>query len=466
MAKKKKNSNRILYILIAAVVVLIIVAVIGKNAGWIGQAKQIDVEISEVGTSTIVEKVSASGTVQPVIEVNISPDVPGEIIELNIVEGDSVVQGQPLAKIRPDNFINALERAEANYNQQQANLASARASLSRAEATHTRAEADYKRNKELYEQKVLSEAEWDAAQQAYKVANNDLESAKQSVRAAQFIVESAKANIDDAKENLRLTNVNAPVSGIVSKLSVEKGERVVGTQQFSGTEMLRIADLNQMEVLVDVNENDIIRVSIGDTVVIDVDAYSHLDKKFKGLVTSIANTANDKVSQDAVTEFEVKIRILNSSYRDLITAGNKFPFRPGMTASVEIITDQKEDVMSVPLSAVTTRNRKELERQRAGRAGSGAADSDEAEAVQTSQSTNADDTEIVEIVFVNREGIAKAVEVVTGISDYENIEILSGLEEGDMVITGPFLAISRRLKDGDAVKRMEEPEPEPAVASN
>ena len=461
MAKKKKSSNKILYYLTGIVIFLIILAVVGKNAGWIGQTKELEVEIADVGTKSIIEKVSASGTVQPVIEVNISPDVPGEIIELNVEEGDSVVQGQLLVKIRPDNFINALERAKANYNQQQANLASARASLARAEANHTRAEADYKRNKELFEQKVLSEAEWDAAQQAYKVANNDLESAKQSVLAAQFILESAKATVGDAEENLRLTRVNAPVYGIVSKLNVEQGESVVGTQQFSGTEMMRIADLNQMEVLVDVNENDIIRVSIGDTVIIDVDAYSHLDKKFKGLVTSISNSANDKVSQDAVTEFEVKIRILNSSYADLIQKGNRFPFRPGMTASVEIITDQKDNIMAVPLSAVTTRNKQELERQRSGQA--------EVSAVSNADQTNPvspAEAEVVEIVFINRDGIAKAVEVKTGISDYENIEILSGLAGGDQIIVGPFLAVSRRLKDGDAVKKAEKTGSEPAVATN
>jgi len=217
--------------------------------------------------------------------------------------------------------------------------------------------------------------------------------------------------------------------------------------------MLRIADLNKMEVRVDVNENDIIRVSIGDTALIDVDAYSHLDKKFKGLVTSIANTANDKVSQDAVTEFEVKIRILNESYRDLVRQGNRFPFRPGMTASVEIITDQKDGVVAVPLASVTTRNRLELEKQRAGE--------ETPPPDESTDTTPADPAspgaEVVELVFVNREGIAKAVEVKTGISDYENIEILSGLKEGDEIITGPFLAISRRLKDGDAIKKIEKP---------
>jgi len=460
MAKKKK-TNRLLYYLIGVVVVLIILAMVGKKAGWIGKVKEIEVEMAQVEKKSITEKVSASGAVQPVTEVKLSPDVPGEIIDLNVEEGDSVVQGQLLVKIKPDNFVNAVERAEANYNQQQASLASAKADLSRSKATFERAESDFKRNKELYEQKVLSESEWDLAQQNYKVAKNDLESAEQRVRAAEFVLKSSMANVDDARENLTKTNVYAPVNGIVSKLSVEQGERVVGTQQFSGTEMLRIADLNKMEVRVDVNENDIIRVSIGDTVIIDVDAYSHLDKKFKGIVTSIANTANDKISQDAVTEFEVKIRILNDSYKDLVAQGNKFPFRPGMTASVEIITDQKDSIMAVPLSAVTTRNRQDLERQRSGQQAAPAPE-------ETTTSEVVPGEDLVELVFVNRGGIAKAIEVKTGISDYENIEIKSGLQMGDEIITGPFLAVSRRLKDGDAVKKIEKPvtPPTQATASN
>lgn len=451
MAKRKKKSNKVLYILLGLLGVVVITAIIGKQAGWIGKVKEIEVKFSKAIRTTIVEKVSASGTVQPVTEVKLSPDVAGEIIELNVKEGDSVVLGQLLVKIRPDNFINALERAQAQLNQQLANLASSRANLSRSEATFVKAEADYKRSKKLHDEDVISDSDWELALQNYKVSENDLKSAQQNVEAAKYIVQSSRANVDDAEENLRLTNVFAPVSGTVSKLDVEKGERVVGTQQFTGTEMMRIADLNKMEVRVDVNENDIIRVNLGDTAVIDVDSYSHMDKKFKGLVTAIANTANDKVSQDAVTEFEVKIRILNESYADLLKEGTRFPFRPGMTASVEIITDTKYNVLSVPLSAVTTRVPSDENEE-----------SNESNGEESTAITNNDDKQ--EVIFVHEDGKAKMVQVEVGISDFENIEILSGIEEGTELVSGPFLAVSKRLKDGDPIKSKESNKKEKKVA--
>ncbi len=441
MAKRRKKSNKTLYILLGAVVILIVVVVIGKSAGFIGKTNEIEVDIKEAGKETIVEKVSASGTVKPVYEVRLAPDVSGEIIELNVLEGDSVTAGDLLVRIRPDNYENALERAEANYNTQLANLASTRASLSRTEATSERVKIEYNRNKTLYEEKVISDADWQLTEQNFKVAENDLESARQSVKASEYIVLSSKASVDDAKENLRLTNVYAPATGTVSKLLVEKGERVVGANQFAGTEMLRIADLNKMEVRVDVNENDIIRINIGDTTLIDVDSYSYMDKTFKGVVTQIANTANDATSADAVTEFEVRIRILNSSFQDLVEEGKSTPFRPGMTASVEIITTQKDDILVVPLSSVTTRKRSEIE----------------GEPTSTSEDRDSEDEdsgnreEKFEVVFVYVDGVATIREVETGISDYDNIEILGGLEEGDQIISGPFLAVSRRLKNGDVV---------------
>lgn len=454
MAKRKKKSNKVLYILLGLLGVVVITAIIGKQAGWIGKVKEIEVNFAEAIRTTIVEKVSASGTVQPVTEVKLSPDVAGEIIELNVKEGDSVFLGQLLVKIRPDNFINALERTQAQLNQQLANLASSRANLSRSEATFVKAEMDYKRSKKLHEEDVISDSDWELAQQNYKVSENDLKSAQQNVEAAKYIVQSSRANVDEAEENLRLTNVFAPVSGTVSKLDVEKGERVVGTRQFTGTEMMRIADLNKMEVRVDVNENDIIRVHLGDTAVIDVDSYSHMDKKFKGLVTAIANTANDKVSQDAVTEFEVKIRILNESYADLLKEGTRFPFRPGMTASVEIITDSKYNVLSVPLSAVTTRVPSDENEESNG--------DEESNGEESTAITNNDDKQ--EVIFIHEDGKAKMVQVEVGISDFENIEILSGIEEGTELVSGPFLAVSKRLKDGDPIKSKESNKKEKKVA--
>ncbi|MEQ9167280.1 MAG: efflux RND transporter periplasmic adaptor subunit [Fulvivirga sp.] len=448
MAKKKK-SNKWLYYVIGAFIVLIIFVVIGRSAGWIGKPKQTEVEVALAKKVTIVEKVSASGQVQPVLEVKLSPEVSGELIELNVEEGDAVEKDFVLAKVRPDNFIAAVEQSRASLNTQRANLASSIASLSRSKATFTRAEQDYNRQKKLWDEKVISEADWQLAVQNYEVAKNDLRSAEESVEASKFVVKNNEAQLSQAQENLRRATVKSPMTGTVSKLNVEQGETVLGTQQFQGTEMMRIADLNQMEVRVNVNENDIIRVALGDTVLIDVDSYSHLEKEFKGIVTLIANTANDKASADAVTEFEVKIKILNSSYKDLIKEGNKYPFRPGMTASVEIITERKNNILSVPLSSVTTR--KPGDDKKFGGSGD-----DEEEQPKQANNAPKPDEEVKEVVFVNEAGVAKMREVKTGISDYENIEILEGIKEGEEIVSGPFLVVSKRLSDGDAVTSKKE----------
>jgi HlyD family secretion protein len=444
---KKNKSNKILYILLGLVVLLVIFAIIGKSAGWIGKAKEIEVELAKAQSERIVETVSASGMIQPVYEVKISPDVPGEIIELNVEEGDSVEREQVLIRIRPDIYQSSLERAKANLNQQKANLADARARIARAEAQLLRAENEYRRNKDLRDQNVISAADFEISEANFKVAQNDLVSAKESENASKYIVASAEASVKEAEENLRFATIRAPISGVVSKLDVELGERVVGTAQMTGTEMLRIADLTKMEARVDVNENDIIRVSVGDTAEIDVDSYTHTGKLFKGIVTNIANTANDKTSPDAVTEFEVRIRILNSSYEELLEEqGTVSPFRPGMTASVDITTEVKNGVLTIPLSAVTTRNPNEKKVD--GEGGEG----DNAENTENEDTnTNGKKDEAVEVVFVHEDGKAKMVEVETGISDFENIEILSGINDGDEVIKGPFIAVSKRLKDGDLV---------------
>jgi HlyD family secretion protein len=397
---------------------------------------------------SITEKVSASGTVQPVIEVKLAPEVSGEIIELNVEDGDSVRLGDVLVKIRPDVWRSQLERSEAALNQQQANVESSRANLSRAQATYMRAEQDYKRQEKLWNEKVISESDWQLAQQNFKIATNDLKSAEQSLEAAKYVVNSTEASVKESRENVRKTTVNAPMKGVVSKLNVKKGERVVGTAQMAGTEMMRIADLNKMEVRVNVNENDIVRVHYNDSVVIDVDAYGNTGKQFKGIVTNIANTARDKQSTDAITEFEVRILILQSSYEDLIKQGNRYPFRPGMTASVDIITTRKENVLSVPLAAVTTRNPDD---GKEGKPEEGNDDDDDERTVTDSSKPKAEKKEDKVVVFVNENGVAKMREVKTGISDYDNIEIISGLSDSLEVITGPFLVVSKRLKEGDKV---------------
>jgi HlyD family secretion protein len=454
MAKQKKKSNKLLYIIIGAVALLILLLVIGRSQGWIGKPKTIEVELAKAKKVSITEKVSASGTVQPVIEVKLAPEVSGEITHLNVEDGDSVNLGDVLVKIRPDVWLSQLERSEAALNQQRANVESSKANLSRAQATFMRAEQDYKRQEKLWNEKVISESDWQLAQQNFKIATNDLKSAEQALEAAKFVVNSTEAGVKESRENVRRTTVNAPMKGVVSKLNVKKGERVVGTAQMAGTEMMRIADLNKMEVRVNVNENDIVRVHYNDSVIIDVDAYGNSGKQFKGVVTNIANTARDKQSTDAITEFEVRILILQSSYEDLIKAGNRYPFRPGMTASVDIITTRKENVLSVPLAAVTTRSPEDDKKSEAENKDED--DDDDKRTVTDSSKPKAEKKEDKVVVFVNENGVAKMKEVKTGISDYDNIEIISGLSDSLEVITGPFLVVSKRLKDGDKVSLKKE----------
>ncbi len=450
MAKQVKKSNRLMYYLIGGLVVVVVLLFAARAMGWIGKSKETEVDFAKAKRVTIVEKVSASGTVQPVIEVKLAPEVSGEIIELNVEDGDSVQLGEPLVKIRPDTWLSQLERTEASLSQQKANLESSKANLSRSEAQFSRAELDFKRQERLWNEKVISEADWQLAKQNFEVSKNDLAAARQAVEAGRYIVNSTEASVRESRENVRKTLVVAPMKGVVSKLNVKKGERVVGTATMTGTEMLRIADLNKMEVRVNVNENDIVRVHLGDSVAIDVDAYQNISKTFKGLVTNIANTARDKASADAITEFEVRILILRSSYEDLIKKGNKYPFRPGMTASVEVLTSRKDNVLSVPLASVTTRD-PDADKMSPGSGGPGGGP-------PASNTNRAEDPKKVEkkadkvVVFINDNGKAKLVEVKTGISDYDNIEILSGVNEGQEVVTGPFLAVSKRLKDGDAIK--------------
>jgi HlyD family secretion protein len=434
-----KKSNKLIYTLIGALVLILALALVAKKAGWIGKDEGTEVVLAEVKRSQIVEKVSASGKVQPETEIKISPDVSGEIIELTVQEGDSVVKGQLLVRIRPDNYQSFVDMQQAGVNQARANLAQSRARLAQSKANFVQIEQNFQRNKPLFNEKVISEAEYQQIKAQYEAGKQEIESMAQSVRAAEFSVQNAQASLNDARENLNKTTIYAPVSGTVSKLNVEQGERVVGTSQMAGTEIMRIANLNNMEVRVNVNENDIIRVGLGDSVIVEVDSYTSRDEKFKGIVTSIANTAKDAASLEAVTEFEVRIRLLNESYSHLADK-NARPFRPGMTASVDIITERKNNVLSVPLSAVTTRS------NTPGRSEGDKAD-ENAEAAPAAPAGP-----VEEVVFVHdATNTVKSVKVKTGISDFENIEILSGLEEGQKVVSGPFRAVSKTLKDGAKV---------------
>lgn len=456
-AGKKKKNNKILFIIGGVVIALFALAFIARKAGWVGGEKPTEVVFTKVVKTEIVERVSASGKVQPVIEVKISPQVSGEVIELDVIEGDSVVANKLLARIKPDFLRSALDRTSANLNTQRAQLEQVKARFEQSKAQFIRAKADFDRQKQLFEQKVISKAELDLATANIDAAKADLDAASKNIDASRFGIQGAEASVKEANENLNFTSIYAPMGGTISKLNIEKGERVVGTAQMAGTEMMRIADLSKMEVRVDVNENDIVRISQGDTAIIEVDAY--LDKKFKGIVTLIGNSAKQEVgaSADAITEFEVRILMLNESYKDLVTPNKRYPFRPGMTANVEIITERKGGIIAVPLAAVTTRLPEESQE----------GDKKPVEnnpnqpKITQNKSKSALKDAPKEVIFVNNNGTAKMVEVKTGISDFDNIEILSGLKEGDEIISGPFFAVSKKLKDGLKVEKMKEKKDKP-----
>lgn len=450
----KKKSNKIWWIVGGVALAFVAFLIIGKKAGWIGKEEASEVEFYTVKRQNLTETVSASGKIQPELEVKISPDVPGEIIGLYVEEGDSVRKGQLLLKIQPENFLSVVDRFRAGVNQAQAAAEQSKSQIARAESQLLRAELEFNRQKKLLDGKVISQSEFEVAQTNYRIAKQDLDAAKANYKAAEFGIKSAQANLKDASENLRKTNVYAPMDGIVSKLDVELGERVVGTSQMTGTEMLRIANLRDMEVRVNVNENDIVRITKGDTAIIEIDAYSSTDKKFKGIVTQIANTANGSGgslaasanSTEAVTEFEVRIRLLPFSYKDLLS-GNKYPFKPGMTATVDIVTETRANVLNIPIAAVTTRSSKDDEKK------GEKEEEGEDDGMNLGAVKKEAEEEVVEIVFVNDKGKAKKRTVKTGITDTVagNIEVLEGLKEGEEIISGPYIEVSKRLKDGRPV---------------
>ena len=452
-----KKSNRLWWILGGVVALLVIFIFVAKSQGWIGKEKPTEVDFVKVGKSDITETVSASGKIQPEIEVKITPDVPGEIIGLYVKEGDSVKKGQLLLKIKPENYLSVVERSEAVVNQTKAGAEQSKSVQAQSEVRLLKAQQEYNRQKRLFEEKVISASDMELAETNLKVAKQEIESAKANVEAANFNIRSAEAGLKDAKTNLYKTTVYAPMNGIVSKLAIELGERVVGTSQMSGTEMLRIANLNNMEVRINVNENDIVRVSLGDTAIIDVDSYAMTNKKFKGIVTEIANTANgsgsalSSASTDAVTEFEVRIKILPESYRDLIDrkARKVYPFKPGMTATVDIVTEKKIGVKSVPIAAVTTRGDKDEVKTDDNKG----PDNQATTTAEPKSSAKKDKPK--EVVFVHDKDKVKMREVKTGITDTAagTIEIIDGLKEGEEIVSGPFIAVSKKLKDGDIVMK-------------
>ena len=445
--KTMKKKNKTLTYLIIGVVVLIIVAFAGKKAGWFGKPEGASVTTAKVLHKTIIETVSANGRVQPEKEVKISSDVSGEIRELYVKEGDSVVAGKLMARIDPELYQSALDRSEASLNNIKAALSTSRARLAQADARFQEIAAAYERNKKMYEQKLISDGEFETAKSTFLNAKSEVDAGKQTVMAAEYNVKSFEASLKESRKNLTRTEIFAPVSGIVSKLIVEKGERVVGTSQMAGTEMMRIANLNDMEVSVDVNENDIVKVGLGDTAEIEVDAYPN--RKFKGMVTEIANSATTSAAttSDQVTNFVVKIRILRSSYADLTAkfGKRKSVFRPGMSASVDIQTERVIDVLAVPIEAVTVRQETAL-------------DTLVEENKDTKKPNLLDTKNEVEVVFLMINNKASIRKVKTGVQDDKFIEILEGLSENDVLISGPYSAISKTLKHGDIVKEVSKEE--------
>lgn len=401
-------KSKLKWFILGALILIVILAIFGR-----GKGKNVVTVTSEViEKRDISESIPANGKIKPVIEVKISPDVSGEIVELNFKEGDYVKKGDLIIKIKQDVYISMRDRAEASLN-------AVKAQFLQQSAQMKQIESSYQRSKKLYEQKAISESEYETALSQYEVT-------KEQLKAAEFNVKSSAAALKEAQENLIKTTIYSPMDGIISKMSIERGERVVGTTQMAGTEMFRVADLSQMEVLVDVNENDIIRVNPNDTALIEVDAYP--SEKFKGVVTQIANSAkNVGGGIDQVTNFEVKIFILPESYSSY-TAKGANPFRPGMSASVSIETEKIFGTLAVPLQAITTRNdlfaKKNLKKV---------------------------DKEVVEQVFVINKDSVEVRKITTGIQDLNYIEVKTGLKLGEKIVIAPYSAISKTLKSGSKV---------------
>jgi HlyD family secretion protein len=438
MSKSKKNkAKKLRRNLILIVAALIVIAMIGNKANWFGNTMNHKVAVSPVEYRSIVQTVSANGKVQPETEVKISPDVSGEIVELLIKEGQQVEEGDLLLKIKPDLYESYLERAEASLNSAKANLANSRARLEQTKAQFKQTELSHVRNEQLYSEGAISQADYENSQAAFEMGDADVNAAMESVKAAEFSVLSAKASVKEASENLRKTVVYAPISGTISMLNVEVGERVVGTEMMAGTEMLRIANLDLMEVIVEVNENDIIKVSLKDTAEIEVDAY--LNRIFKGIVTEIANSATSSgMAADQVTNFEVKVRMLPESYAEIQREDQLSPFRPGMSANVDIHTETAVKVLTAPIQSVTVRIDSALV------ANPGAEE----------KSEEASDKPMKEVVFVYAEGKVEKREVKTGIQDSEFIEIKEGLSENEELVSAPYSLISKILKDNMEVEKV------------
>jgi HlyD family secretion protein len=445
--------NKSLKWMLICLSVLVVLLIVLKMTGVLGKDVGIQVTAEKVASRTIVETVNASGKIFPEVEVKLSPDISGEIVELNVEEGDSVKKGQVLAKIYGDIYVTQRDQAAAIVSQQEAQVANAQASLGALQAQLDQAKKTYDMQKELYDEKVISANEFNTADAAFKTAEANLNAAKQGIRGSSASVQSAKAALEKANKDLRLATLEAPMSGIISLLSVKKGERVVGSSMMAGTEMMRIADMSKIEVRVDVGENDIPKVHLGDSAVVEVDAYN--DRKFTGIVTQIASSNNGASTESDlantstdVTNYKVYIRLNPGSYKDLMDSSHKkrFPFRPGMSASADIQTKTHINVLSIPINAVTTREKNDST--------GNMKTMNQPAADQTNGSTaNSGGNDLDIVVFVLQpDGMVRKQKVKTDIQDINYIEVTDGLKAGDQVVTGPYDVVSKTLKDKDKVK--------------
>jgi HlyD family secretion protein len=453
-------SKSLKWILIGLGVLIVLLVILSKT-GVFGKDEGIKVTAEKVQKRTITETVNASGKIFPEDEVKVSPDISGVITELNVQEGDTVKKGQLLVRIDPDVYniqrsqaASGVAQSQAQVSSVQAQVSNAQAALDALDAQMEQAQRAYDRSKKLFDDKVISRSEMDVAETTlkagkanYNAAVQGIRSTKANVKSAQANVQTAQASLQRANKDLSRTAIVAPRDGVVSLLNVKKGESVSGNSFTVGTEILRIADMSKIEIRVDVGENDIPKVKLGDSALVEVDAYS--DRKFKGIVTQIASSNNGAASQSAlsnttndVTQYKVYIRILPESYIDLLGRGT-FPFRPGMSASADIQTNTHVNVLSVPINAVTTRDKSDTTKTGIARK------KDESNVKETS--TPDDELEVV-VFTIDKAGKVNRIKVKTDIQDINNIEITEGLKEGDMVVTGPYDVVSKTLKVGKQVK--------------
>ncbi len=442
-------SKSLKWILIAVGILLIALVGLSK-AGVFGKDDGTKVTAEKVTQRSITEIVNATGKIYPEIEVKVSPDISGEITELNVQEGDTVKKGQVLARIYADIYNIQRNQAASGVAQSQAQVNNSEASLDALKAQLEQAEKTFNMQKQLFNDKVISQNEFNTADASFKAAKANYNAAVQGIKGGQASVQTARAGLDRANKDLGKTIITAPMDGVISLLNVKRGEKVAGNSFNVGTEMMRIADMQKIEVRVDVGENDIPKVKLGDSANIEVDAYSN--RKFKGIVTQIASSNNGASTQNLtgntstdVTQYKVYIRLLPESYMDLIGKGS-FPFRPGMSANADIQTKTHSNVLSVPINAVTTREKNDS--TKAGK--KKVAENDMSQVV----TSNNDDLDVV-VFVIDKDNKVKKVIVKTDIQDINFIEITSGLKAGDEVVTGPYDVVSKTLKEGAKVKRVD-----------